>query len=275
MLKALIAAAGLIWAAIGWAAPSCEKLIASGNPEYPPYLWRNPADPRHLIGANADLLQELGQALGIKIEVIYSGSWARAQNDAYNGRIDLLAGAFLTMERLAKVDYVHPRFFTVPNEVWVAAGHEFAYQGLSDLQGRTGATVVDTSFGQDFDQYAKQNLTLKQLPSLTQAFQMLLLGRVDYVLYERFPGEHLARQLGMSEQLKTLPAPVSSEGLYLALSHNSACNEAQLRGQLAQKMTELTASGRPQVLLQDNIERWLLQNPALPQQLLKAPQAPE
>ena len=24
---------------------ACEKLVATGNPEYPPYLWRDPANP--------------------------------------------------------------------------------------------------------------------------------------------------------------------------------------------------------------------------------------
>lgn len=272
MLKALLTMTLLILAASSVAAPSCEKLIASGNPEYPPYLWRDPADPRHLVGANADLLHELGKALNIKIEVIYAGPWARVQNDAYNGRIDLLAGAFLTMERLTKVDYIHPQFFTVPNEVWVAAGHEFAYQNWADLKAHTGATVVDTSFGQAFDQYAEQNLNIKKLPSLTQAFQMLLLGRVDYVLYERYPGGNLARQLGMGEQLKTLQPAFASEALYLALSHNSACNDARLRGQLAQKMTELVTSGRPQALLQENLERWQQQNPAQPLKDLATPE---
>lgn len=31
------------------AAGSCERLVATGNPEYPPYLWRDPQDPKRLI----------------------------------------------------------------------------------------------------------------------------------------------------------------------------------------------------------------------------------
>lgn len=85
---------------------------------------------------------------------------------------------------------------------------------------------------------------------------MLLLGRVDYVLYERYPSVALARQLGMQEQLESLEPPISSEGLYLTLSHNSACNDARLRGQLAQKMTELLNTDLPEIILQRNIERW-------------------
>lgn len=254
-LLGLMTLSGLVQAAPG----SCEKLVATGNPEYPPYLWRDPADPKHLIGANADLLQHIGEQLGVKIEVIHSGSWARAQEEVRDGRVDLLAGAFLSTPRLAWMDYVHPAFYVTPSVVWVQQGKDLPYAGWHDLVGKQGATLVNNSFGQGFDQFAAQSLQVQQLPNLTQALQMLLLGRVDYVLYERYPGLAVARQLGMEQQLASLDPPISSEGLYLTLSHNSACNEAALRGQLAQKMTELAASPLPESLLQRNIDRWRAQ----------------
>jgi len=57
--------------------------------------------------------------------------------------------------------------------------------------------------------------------------------------------------------------------LYLALSHDSACNDPWLRGQLARKMTELAASGVPPEVLSRNVERWKAQqvlSPAAPKQ---------
>ena len=66
----------------------------------------------------------------------------------------------------------------------------------------------------------------------------------------------MANTLGLMEDLQALEPPISSEGLFLTLSHNSACNDPWLRGQLAKKMTELTATGLPETLLQRNLERW-------------------
>ncbi|MEK1907943.1 MAG: transporter substrate-binding domain-containing protein, partial [Pseudomonas sp.] len=215
--------------------------------------------PEHLIGANADLLTHIGEQLGVKIEVIYTGPWSRAQDEVRTGRVDLLAGAFLTLPRLETMDYVHPAFFLTPSVVWVRKGKGFPYAGWDDLRGRTGGTLVNNSFGQQFDSFAKANLNLETVPSLTQAFQKLLLGRTDYVLYERYPGVAVADTLGMLADLETLEPPISSEGLYLTLSHDSACNEPWLRGQLAKKMTELTAAGLPETLLQRNLERWKTQ----------------
>ena len=61
---------------------ACLRLTATGNPEYPPYLWRDPLNPQRLIGANADLLKYVGKQLGLDIEVVYAGPWSRAQSTA-------------------------------------------------------------------------------------------------------------------------------------------------------------------------------------------------
>lgn len=246
----------LLMPALAVAAGKCERLVATGNPEYPPYLWRDPQNPEQLIGANADLLQHLAKELGVVVDIIYTGPWSRAQDEVRTGRVDLIAGAFLTLPRLEVMDYVHPAFYFTPSVVWVHRGAEFPYAGWDDLRNRTGDTLVNNSFGQAFDTYAQGNLTLEGVASLSQAFKKLLLGRTDYVLYERYPGQALADSLGMQDDLLVLDPPISSEGLYLTLSHNSACNDAWLRGMLAKKMNEAVASGLPDDLLQRNLQRW-------------------
>jgi len=256
MLRAALLLATFSVSLAGFAAGKCERLVATGNPEYPPYLWRDPMKPERLIGANADLLEQIGKAIGVDIRVIYTGSWARAQEEARLGRVDLIAGAFLTPARMETMDYVHPAFLTTDSVVWTRKDTTIPYTRWEDLRGLKGGTLVNNSFGAEFDSFAKQQLTLEEVPSLTQAFQKLLLKRSDYVIYEHYPGLAVAATLGMVDDLQPLEPPVSSEGLYLTLAHNSACNDPWLRGQLAKKMTELTAAGVPQRLLQDNLARW-------------------
>lgn len=104
----------LLMPAFAVAAGKCERLVATGNPEYPPYLWRDPQNPQKLIGANADLLQHLAKELGVVVDIIYTGPWSRAQDEVRTGRVDLIAGAFLTLPRLDVMDYVHPAFYFTP-----------------------------------------------------------------------------------------------------------------------------------------------------------------
>ncbi|AVH38472.1 amino acid ABC transporter substrate-binding protein [Pseudomonas monteilii] len=234
----------------------CRRLTATGNPEYPPYLWRDPQNPQQLIGANADLLKYLGKQLGLEIEVIYGGPWPRAQEEVRTGRIDLMAGYFMTQARQQQMDFITPPFLHTPSVVWVRQDHAFAYHQWADLKGRKGGTLVNNSHGQQFDDFARANLILEAVPSARQAFEKLMHKRSDYVVYEQYPGMALARTLGIASTVQVLEPPISSEGLYLALSHDSSCNRPHLREALAREMEKIVAGALPQQLLQQNLERW-------------------
>ncbi|MGE7994017.1 substrate-binding periplasmic protein [Pseudomonas sp. NPDC089554] len=255
----LLLSLSLAWLpAAGWA-DDCKHLVATGNPEYPPYLWRDPHDPTQLMGANADLLKQVAKELGLVVEVVYAGPWSRAQEEARTGRIDMLAGYFLTDARQQAMDFIKPAFLFTPSVVWVRADDTFAYTGWADLHGRNGGTLVSNSHGQKFDDYAKAHLNLEAVPTAAQAFQKLLHKRNDYVIYEQFPGVALAQTLGVQHNLKVLEPPVSSEGLYLALSREAPCITPTLREALERKMREVVASDLPERLVQENLERWKAQ----------------
>ncbi|MFG0399136.1 substrate-binding periplasmic protein [Pseudomonas sp. zjy_11] len=235
---------------------ACLRLTATGNPEYPPYLWRDPLNPQQLIGANADLLRYLGKQLGLEIEVVYAGPWSRAQEEVRTGRIDLMAGYFLTEARRQHVDYITPPFLRTPSVIWVHQDNAFAYQQWADLKGRKGGTLVNNSHGQQFDEYAQANLTLEAVPSARQAFEKLMHKRSDYVVYEQYPGMALARTLGIAATVQVLQPPVSSEGLYLAISRESPCNRPSLREALAREMAKIVDEAMPEQWLKQNLERW-------------------
>jgi polar amino acid transport system substrate-binding protein len=238
-----------------WAAETCKQLVATGNPEYPPYLWRDPADSNRLMGANADLMQMVSKEIGIPIEVRYAGSWARVQEEAKLGRVDLLAGAFFTVERLDYMDYVYPPFRETRSVVWDRQSSPVKYQRWSDLQGLSGVTVINNSFGEDFDRFAKNSLKIAAVPSLEQALKMLQLGRADYLVYEESPALAYIAKLGI-DGLVPLATPISNENLYMTLSHKSPCNTSELRAALAKAMYKLARQNVMKKMLETNIQLW-------------------
>jgi polar amino acid transport system substrate-binding protein len=259
-LRAL--AAGLLWALV--ALPSaqaqvCQKLIATGNPEYSPYLWRDPEDENRLIGANADLMQILSKEIGIPIEVKYMGPWSRVQELARAGRIDLIAGAFFTSARLDYMDYFHPAFRGTRTVIWTHPANSFKYRTWSDLRDRKGLTVVNNSFGEEFDAYAKKSLSIATVATLEQALQMLVLARTDYVIYEEDPGLAFAAKLNITT-LKTAPVAISTENLFLTFSHKSPCNTGEMRGRIAKAMQSLAKDNVMKALIDTNIQLWRKQN---------------
>jgi ABC-type amino acid transport substrate-binding protein len=233
------------------AAGKCERLVVTGSPDAPPYLWQDPQNPKQLIGASADLLQQVAKDLGIKVELLYAGKRSQALDEVRSGRMDMLADAPLTFNELENFDYIYPPLLENDYLVWTRKGSTLVYSEAKDLHGHSGAVSEKSRMTQEFGTFAEQNLTLSRTANLTQAFQKLLLGEVEYVLAGRYSG--------MASDLLAFEQPIDRPGLFLVVSHNSACNDPWLRGQLAKKMTELPASGLTEAALQRNIERWKAQ----------------
>jgi polar amino acid transport system substrate-binding protein len=269
------ASLGILLLALGGLATaqtaSCTKLVATGNPEYAPYLWRDPQQPNNLVGANADLMQWLAKEIDIPIETQYVGSWARVQEQVRAGRVDLIAGAFLTVLRLEYMDYFYPVFRTTRTVIWTRKQDRFTYKKWADLRDRKGLTVINNSFGDAFDRYAKANLKLDAVPMLEQAYRMLAVGRVDYVIYEEDPGIAFASMLKYKD-FTTSKVSVSNEGLYLTMSHLSPCNTAEIRGRIAKALYKLNQGKTMEGLVASNIERWR-RTTASPPPTLTAPPA--
>lgn len=251
MAGALLSLAG----AGGALAADCKRLIASGNPDYPPYLWRDPTDETRLIGANAELMAMISAELGIPVEVQYIGSWARVQEEMKSGHIDLIAGAFLTLQRLEYMDYVRPIIATTRSVIITGPDSPLDYRQWPDLVGHKGVTVINNSFGEAFDRYANESLTIEEVSKLDNALQMLAHKRADYVVYEDAPARAFAARLGISD-LKEAANSVSNEDLYLTLSHRSACNTGDFRGKLAQLMHKFSEEKVMENLIAKAIQRW-------------------
>ncbi|WP_095078838.1 ABC transporter substrate-binding protein [Pseudomonas sp. Irchel s3h17] len=246
----------LLWPALSVAAGKCERLVVTGSPDAPPYLWQDPQDPAHLIGSNADLLQQVAGELGLTVELRYAGKRSQALEEVRSGRIDMLADASLMTQQLESLDYIHPALAGNDYLVWTRIGSTLDYTEAKDLSGHTGAMSQQARLTQAFEAFARSQLTLVSTPNLTQAFQKLVLGEVEYVLAGRYAGMAMAQTLSIANDVQADPQPIDKPGLFLAISHNSACNDPWLRGQLAKKMTELPASGLTEAVLQRNLERW-------------------
>lgn len=241
------------------AAGKCERLIVTGSPDAPPYLWRDPQDPRHLMGANADLLRRAADSLDLDVEFLYAGKRSQALEEARTGRMDMLVDAPLNQAQLDSFDYIQPPITHNEILVWTRHDRALPFSSLADLHGRSGAISERTRLTQSFEATAKEHLTLERLPNLTLAFQKLALGQVEYVLAGRYAGMVMMQTLGLSSDLVAQPEPLDKPGLYLALSANSACNDSWLRGQLVKKMTELAASGLAGEAIQRNLDVWKAQ----------------
>lgn len=234
----------------------CRSLVISGNSEYPPLLWRDENDTEVLIGAVPALLQEILEPMGIEATVIHVGTWARVQHLAKTGELDMVAGAFMTSERFTYMNYILPPIIHLPTAVWVPAGKEFLYRHWPDLKGKTGSTVINNSFGQNFDRYADEHLDIVSVRSIKQSFLMAEIGRVDFVLYEKLQGQAKLSRENKSDMFVALDKPLGSEGLFFTFPKKSPCNNFDFREEVADRLYKLVSAGRMDELVADYSERY-------------------
>ncbi len=233
---------------------SCQLIRASGNAEYPPYLWRSESSTK-LSGAISLLLEELAVEIDTKIELVYSGPWGRVQEDVASGRIDMIAGAFFTLPRTHYMDYLYPPMLLTKTAVWTNNKNTFQYTQWEDLKAYRGVTVINNSFGQEFDEYAKKQLTIEEVGSLEQGLRMLSAKRVDYLIYEENPGKAYAKKLNINN-LQTLPLEITRQKLYLTMSKQSSCNSTALRSKITKALKKFTQEQRTETFLKRAHELW-------------------
>jgi polar amino acid transport system substrate-binding protein len=254
-----LAMAGLL-PALAWAQPAstpsaCRQLVASGNPQYAPYLWRSSDNEDRLVGANADMLAWLSKELGVAIESRYVGPWGRVQEEMRAGRIDLIAGAFFTQARTEYMDYFHPAFRETRSVVLVRDNSRLDFKRWLDLAPLQGVTVIGNSLGEEFDRYSREHLNISQVATLERALQMLQRSRVDYLVYEDGPAAAYQARLNIDGIKSLLPA-IATEPLYLTLSHRSPCNTPEMRGRITRAMYSLAKQGLMTGWVDKNIQLW-------------------
>ncbi len=237
-------------------ATKCSQLKVSGNPEYPPLLWRDRANPKQLTGVSIALLKQAVADLNIKVNAVYVGPWSRAQAKVKANELDMLAGAFLTVERTTYMEYVKPAYTQVANVVFVPSGKGFKFNHWNDLKNKRGATLINNSFGQKFDQYAQDHLALYGVRSLEIAFKLLLAKRADYVVYELYPGLAYAKAMGISQELRHFANYINSEPLYYTFALKSPCLKGNLPKHLSNFIKSQKNTNLEKELLEEYLQRW-------------------
>ena len=234
----------------------CERVVVTGNPDYPPIVWAPDQGDQALTGVAVEMLQAALAESNIEVEVLNLGTRAKALEAVERGQVDIMAGLFMARERLSSVDYVYPAIMDVPSVFFVRRGAAFPYTGWQDLRGKRGAAQEGSRFGLSFDTYANDNLELQRETTGEAALRKLLASKLDYVVLERYQGLALAQQMRVNDQLDTLEGSFINAPLYVAISHNSVCNSPDLRAALALGMQELAQRGEGRRLLDKYRSIW-------------------
>ncbi len=202
-------------------ADECKILNVSGSVGWTPLLMKN--DENNAIhGLSYDLMKEISNKLSIPFQ-FEELPWKRALLYLEKGRIDMVLGIYWTKERAQKYYYTSP---ILENEarVFVLKENAFKFEQLSDLIGKQGDIPLGGSFGEEFDQYAKANLTLHGVWKKKEHIGRLQKSRSVFFISDYFDALTEIKKFGLEEKIIALPKAVSVTQVYFVLSKNSLCS---------------------------------------------------
>lgn len=198
-------------------AQASEVLNASGHPQYPPIMWKEGGS---IIGAGPELVKLLFKDLNVTVRSPYRGEWDKVQEEARSGKTDVIVGLYMTEERKKYLEYSNP-YARDPVVIFVAKNKAFKYAKWDDLIGKKGTTTIGDSFGQAFDKFIAEKLTVTRSAKVEENFAKLADGRADYFIYSMYSGLFESERLGISEIIEFLPINVSVENFYIGVSKRS------------------------------------------------------
>lgn len=199
-------------------ASAAEPAVVSGHPGWPPFSWQ---EQDRMVGAGTALVESVLDELKIAYVTRPSGNWKRVQAEARAGEVDVIVAAYRTDERETYLVYAEPAYAEDANVIWVKKGRAFAFDGWDDLIGKRGTVMLGESYGQRFDTFLEQELTIGWVNSPIQNLAKLDLERADYYPFSLFGGQIQIAQLGYRDRIEALPTPISTEGVYLVVSKQS------------------------------------------------------
>lgn len=202
------------------AAPLCaqEKVITwATNPQYPPYGWA--ISDTDYAGACNELLSLITPAGYVFRSVMVP--WARAQEMARRGEIDLLINLRITPERSTWLKFSsNPTFFN-PIVVFMRKDKAIPFKSWDELKPLRGGVTIGDAFGNGFDEFLKDKLDVDAIPNVGGNFRKLNAGRIDYFVSGYYMGLAWLASAGLGDRITALSPPISSTYIHLGFSRLS------------------------------------------------------
>lgn len=215
-----------------------RELLACGHPSYPPVSWHSRSE---LVGLAPQVVQQLFGELGHEVRLLALGNWKRCLLEAKQGRVDIVVAAYRTREREAWMGYTQAPLVADPILLFTRRDKPIRFRDWNDLRGLTVGLLLGDSFGERFDRFAEQHLTIEWVSSGEQNFIKLAQGRIDFMPVGLYSWTLQNRRFGYDQVIVQQPGELVTEHYYIGVRRDPAL--LALLPRLDQRLRELEADG--------------------------------
>ena len=209
-----------------------------GAPHWYPVYFRENDSPS---GVMSDVLSAISRETGITFEFDVQQPWPWSLHRLEKGELDILAGAFYTVDRSHRYVYSVP-VFKGHVHIFTKKSRGLSIQSLDDLAGLHGLRPLGGSYGESFDRYAEKNLHLTGVSPKATMLKMLLRERTDYLVMMQRDGKEELVKPEFADKIVMHDKPQIPIDIYLLFSKHSDC--LAYLDQINSKISELQLHGK-------------------------------
>ncbi|BBD09513.1 substrate-binding periplasmic protein [Desulfovibrio ferrophilus] len=172
-----------------------------------------------IIGLDVELMEEIGNRMGLKFEFIRY-PWARCLTNLKSGESDFMTGLAKTPDRETFIAYTTPPYYTCHPTFYTQKGMGQTIQSYADLQGHEVGYVRASKY---FDQFDNDTTLSKQdLTDEKTMLRMLVSGRLGVIIGTDCQITHDIQSMGLGDKVEPIAyKPDVPIHLYIGISRNS------------------------------------------------------
>lgn len=232
-------------------AAECKLVKYSSHENYPPFHWYHKGQ---FFGVTHDITKHLLQSYGVDYQVQFPEPWKRVLLNAQRGKVDLVLGLKKVAERQTYLSFTDTPLLNNPVSIFVKKGKEFEFTGWRSLINRTGNMNLGDRHGNEFDNFAKNNLMIQRVKGLGANFDMLKMNRTDYFITGFYTGMGYLQSHGLTDQIQALSPHLLDGLIHFGFVKSSPC--LVLKERFDADLRRLMHSSEFDRMLQHNIQLW-------------------
>jgi polar amino acid transport system substrate-binding protein len=219
---------------------SCQELKWFHSIGWYPFTMKDEATNK-IYGVSNDIMVELAKKLNTTAS-FQNVPWKRGFMMLDDGTMDICAGAYDNAERRGMYLFSTP-LFKNETRIFVNKDKLFKFSELADLKGKRLGKPLGSSYGAEFDSFAKANIQMSENPGgADKLVVMLTADRLDGFLGDYVDTMYRLRKANLADKVIALDKPVSSVDVYFMVSKASPWGGKM--EQINQGIKELVASGK-------------------------------
>lgn len=195
-----------------------EIVINLVAPELKPLVYSN--DKKVAEGLLIDALNEVSEQTPLKFNVIIM-PWGRAMLEVKSGNADAIMPALYTEQRSKFLVYPEQQLVNFYGSVFIKnIDDKFEFSGFDAMKSKKSvAKVRAVLLGEQFDKAKNKGLLeVAEVNRLNDAFNMLLLDRVDMVVTDGFAAYSSIKEMDIEDRITVMPISTEEEPSFMAFS---------------------------------------------------------